>query len=260
MTDDSAADEPRQPRTRLDRDHLPDEFTVNFLRTVSIRDVIWLQKEAELTELQRQSLDAAVEEIWGPTLEKFRRASEQWSAGIKLPLAGIKLPLVSLPKISTSFDPIGKDLRESIGRIQRSTESWRRQTAGLERFQEVGRAAREVEEAGRVARESQETERVDLAEMVRRTSPAALHAEQQQSLRELHGTFQEVALMMAKLVERTEQQHQAAERQKTTNWALAVIAAVSMAGTLATVDSALLFWLALIGALLVAGVLWVVMH
>ncbi|GAA3560749.1 hypothetical protein [Kribbella ginsengisoli] len=244
MTDEPAADgtasDKPTPRARLDRHQLPEEFTVEALRQIDIRDLIWLQEEAELTERQRESLDAGVEEIYGPVTEKMRKATAQLAEK----LAGaVKFDLPKIPKIGIEIDPIGKDLRESFARIQARSELWQREDDHRAELRHL------------------------TSENVRRSSPQAMHAEQQRSLSELHGTFQEVALMMAKLVERTEQQHEAAvrqeraaERQKTTNWALAVVAAVSMAGTLATVDSLLMFWLALIGALVVAGVLWVIMH
>jgi hypothetical protein len=208
----------------LDRDNLPPEFTVEFLRRCSPREAIWLESEAELTELQRTSLQAAAHERWGLITAPFRG----------------------------------------------------RATAIFEQFSKVGSSARGMDRLGREMHETMTSltkagkgiasppPPVDFA-FTPKLPPiskiqAERHQQQQESLRMLHETSEQTTRLLAQLVERTEQQHRAAERQKATNWTLAVIAGASMAGTFATVSDMSHFWFALIATLLVAGVLYVVMH
>lgn len=79
------------------------------------------------------------------------------------------------------------------------------------------------------------------------------HEEQLESLRQL-------AKLVSQLVQRTEQQHAAAERQKTTNWILGVIAIASMVGTFATINKPIYGLIAFSVTAGLAGVLDVIMN
>jgi hypothetical protein len=241
--------EPKKKRKRLDRSNLPDEFTPEFLEQLVIGDLVWLERDAELTERQRETLTAWSEKRFGGIAKALHESASR-SLGGTIKVGEL---FKGWPK-SNTVDLIGKDLRESIARLQESVKA----PVGLE--QRVGESFPKIAEEAKASEEHRREQTAQLMDSIRRTSPVSLHREQQESLRQMHVTFQEVAIMMSKLVERTEQQHEAAERQKTTNWALAVIAVASMAGTFAAVDSMSHFWWALIATIGVAGILYPFMH
>jgi hypothetical protein len=209
----------------LDRNNLPDEFTSEFLERIPIRDVIWLERDADLTPRQRESFQAWTKDRF-KTIRTFGGVGESTRhimEGFKLPSGAFSNWFTAAKPftLGRSADPLGADIQKTM-----------RELADL----------------------TGPPNKVPLDHAKRR------HDEQQESLRQLHEATEAMRELMVQLVARTEQQHQAAERQKTTNWALAVIAAASMAGTFATVNSMTHFWLALITTVLVGGVLYVAMH
>lgn len=237
MTNEAETGEPQEPTgyrresaKRLDRDNLPDEFTFEFLHSLSTRDLRWLESEGDLTPRQREPLNAFVSglPIGDATAEVpqgFIDTPAGWlfTAGTKN--AGLRW---LIPRVRGSDDQLGTEMQQTLDALTSKPPPIVARPTSIPPPEDDGVANR--------------------------------HSEQQQSMERLHDTNQQMVKLLAQLVQRTEQQHQAAERQKTTNWTLAVIAAASMAGTFATVDSVTYFWIAVIATFAVAGVLYVVMH
>ncbi len=199
----------RWPARPLDRDNLPPEFTVDSLKHMPARDLIWLEKEADLTPTQRETFVAASKELFpgisqvGESVRAFSQVSQsKWQTRLFGP-----------PR-----DPIGEDIQKTVKELSTRPN------------------------------------------LIPTDHAKKRHEEQQENLRQLYEATENMRLLLFQLVQRTEQQHQAAERQKTTNWLLAGIAAASMVGTFATVQGSERMWFTLIAAVILLGVLYVVMH
>jgi hypothetical protein len=197
----------------LDRDHLPDEFTVEMVSTMAISDIEWLEEQTNLTERQRTSLQAGLREaipsLYGPD-SLLKRLTRGW---------------FSRP------DPLTEDMRRSVAEL---VEASRDPSPIIAQPTSIP----PPEEEGVVNR----------------------HNEQLAALQRLHDTNQSMQALIGQLVQRTEQQHRASERQKWTNWLLAGVAAASTIGTFATIQGSTRMWLALIVTVAFFGLLYVVMH
>lgn len=216
---------------RLDRENLPEEFTSEFLEKLPISDIRWLESEAELTPRQRETLQAVVAEWIAPVRAAASKATEGLGAKLaNFGKAGAKNLSFQwhFPKTDSATDQLGTDMQKTIRALTSQPSPIVARPVSIPPPEDEGVVNR--------------------------------HAEQQQSLQRLDETNQQMVKLLAQLVQRTEQQHIAAERQKSTNWLLAPIAAASMVGTFATVQGGDRIWIAIIGTAAVAAFLYIVMH
>jgi hypothetical protein len=222
--------ENRPPR-RLDRNNLPAEITPEMIDRLSFGDIRWLRTEANLTPEQRQSFDAAYRaSSWGELFaESGGRFREIWK---QFQLDRKRGDQIVRDRIATTLT----DLSAQAERVRETNRPLIELGPKFEPPAFVPRAVRQE----------------------RLLSQQAKLAEQQaKSLAVLVELTARMGDAIAVLAERTEQQERVAERQKSTNLALAVIAVASMAGSFAIVDSVQNFWFALIATFAGAGVLYV---
>jgi hypothetical protein len=205
----------------LDRNNLPEEFTPDFLEHLSVHDALWLEGKADLTARQRETFQAWSKDRFGLAHELAESARETLERVLPPTNWFRSARFPRLTSLGRQNDPLGDDIQKTVAALNDLTGPPRT------RIQDPAKRR---------------------------------HEEQQESLRQVYESTDAMRQLLGQLVQRTEQQHQAAERQKTTNWFLAVIAVASTAGTLATVTNPTYFWLALIATFVVAGVLYVVMH
>ncbi|WP_406046982.1 hypothetical protein [Kribbella sp. NBC_00889] len=233
-------DQPDQPPSgyeirsshRFDRDNLPDEFTADFLDHVVVRDLLWLESDADLTPRQREAFSAWSSDRYGAIAKAFRQQQNTFSK-----LLGTRKPWWSSVGLSAR-DALGENIRKSVDGLRES----------------VTEHTLEVHDAMHLT----DSATVELNGQV--VVPIDKHADQMRAFGRLHDTSDRMAELLALPVERTEQQYRAAQRQKTTNWLLACIAGASMIGTFATVQGTTRMWLALIATFVIIGVLYVVMN
>ena len=179
-----------------------------FLEHLTGRDLVWVEGDADLTPRRRETFTA-----WSK--DRFRAFSDVGEATHSMMDVG-----ASTRKMMEGFklpdNALGNWLRSVMPSLRPAVFARPRDPLG----DDIRKTIRELDDLLTPSIKS------PLHHAKRR------HDEQQESLRQLYEATDGMRQLMLQLVARTEQQHQAAERQKTTNWLLACIVVASMIGTL----------------------------
>ncbi len=98
----------RTPKASLDRDNLPEEFTVDLLRHLPMADLLYLERDAELTDRQRETFQAGMKDVMAPIRAAM---AEALAPMVKQQFAGIAEAMK--PLMAQQFAGFGETARKS---------------------------------------------------------------------------------------------------------------------------------------------------